>query len=113
MRVAVHIPAGHPDSPDGPAVVAYRLGRVRDGIDNHLIHTGETVPMDEFLVGLSKQAEAEYPDCEIKVEHLVDNGDGTATWVPADEFDPEAHTPAGEGEAKATEVTVQAEVGTP
>ena len=105
MRVAVHFPAGHPLAPDG-AVVAYKLGRIRDGIDNHIIHTGETVPLDEFVTGLVGQAQAEYPDAEIKVERLVDNGDETSSWVPAEEFEPAQAAPPGE--AHAADFTAQA-----
>jgi hypothetical protein len=114
MRVAVHIPPDHPahgGGVQGPAVCAYRLGRIRDGIDNFYVHSGETIPLDEFVSGLVEQAKAEFPEpgVEVKVERLIDNGDGTASWIDAEDFDADEHTPAGAGEGKAAEINVQAE----
>lgn len=111
-RVAVHLPPGHPHGdPEQTVVVAFRLGRIRDGIDNLIIHTGEVVPIEEFRAGLFKQAQAEYPGAEVKLERLVDNGDGTARWIDAIEFDPSQHVPAGSGEGRAATVSVQSGQG--
>lgn len=109
-RVAVHIPPGHPHHGGGEQtdVVAYRLGRIRDGIDNFNVATGETTPVDDLAAGLADQARAEYPDCEVKLERLVDNGDGTSRWIPADEFDAEQHTPAPGGGSAARTFTATA-----
>ena len=112
MRVAVHLPDDHPH---GGGVVAYKLGRIRDGVDNHVLHTGETVPLDEFVAGLVKQAHEEYPEdgVEVRVERLVDNGDGTMSWVDAEDFDPDEHAEAGEGDSKSTEVHVESRTEAP
>jgi hypothetical protein len=110
-RVAVHLPPGHPHGlPDEPVVFAYRLGRIRDGQDNLLIHSGETIPLDVLIGGLVKQAKAEYPEkgVEVKLERLVDNGDDTASWIDAEQFDPEQHTPAGAGTGAARAIHVDA-----
>lgn len=106
MRVAVHLPEGHPH---GSGVVAYKLGRIRDGVDNHVIHTGETTPIEEFVAGLVEQAKRDYPEegVQVKVERLVDNGDDTMSWVDAEQFDPDEHEPAAEGESKSAEINVE------
>lgn len=96
MRIAVHFPAEHPESGGEEAVVAYRLGRIEDGVHNAPVGHDE-VPLDEYLTRLVKQAQAEYPDCEVVIERLVDNGDDTSRWIPATEFDPEEHQPVGPG----------------
>lgn len=109
MRVAVHLPDDHPD---GGGVVAYKLGRIRDGIDNHVVHTGEMTPLDEFAAGLVEQAKRDYPQDGVKVvvERLVDNGDGTAKWIPADDFDPEQHRSPEAGGGAAREFNVESKV---
>lgn len=111
MRVAVYLPPDHPahgGGVEGPAVSAYRLGRIRDGVDNFYVHSGQTIPIDQFVAGLIAQAQAEFPTAEVKLERLVDNGDGTGTWVPDEQYDPALHTPAPSGESTATEINVQA-----
>lgn len=69
MRVVVHHPARVED--DGTEVAesvsAYRLGHVTD-FTNPI--TGETTPAEEVVKALVEQAQAEYPDCEVSVEHL-------------------------------------------
>lgn len=99
MRVAVHLPPDHPEhggGVEGSAVIAYRLGRIEEGVHNAPIGH-EPVPISDFVVALFKQAQAEYPGAEVRLERLVDNGDGTSSWVDAQEFDPEVHTPQGPG----------------
>lgn len=95
MRVAVICPDDHPVSPG--AVFAYRLGRIEDGVHNHVIHTGEVTPVEEFAAGLVEQAKREYPDHTVRIERLVDNGDNTGTWVPLEELTDEhkLHAPGG------------------
>jgi hypothetical protein len=110
-RVAVHLPPGHPHGePDRTVVVAYRLGRIREGQDNFLIHTGQTIPLEQFTQGLVDQATVEYPDATVVVERLVmdDDGSDSAHWIPASEFDPAAHTPAGAGTGMAKTLHVSA-----
>lgn len=100
MRVAVLLPPDHPEhggGTDGPATVAYNLGRIEDGVHNAPLGH-DPVPLDDFVQGMVERAKADYPDAEVRVERLVDNGDGTSSWVPADEFDPETHTAQGPGE---------------
>jgi hypothetical protein len=96
MRVAVHFPDDHPLAQDGAAVVAYRLGRVEDGVHNAPVGH-DPVPLDEFLTRLVRDAREEFPDADVVIERLIDNGDGTSGWIPAEEFDPEEHTPVGAG----------------
>lgn len=105
MRVAVHLPESHPA---GPGVVAFRLGRIREGIDNHVLHTGVTTPLDEFVVGLLAQAKAEFPEegVEVKLERLVSLDDGTAEWVAVDQVTDE-HVLVPPGEDKAAEFHVE------
>ncbi|MGD0386757.1 MAG: hypothetical protein ABSB73_11565 [Solirubrobacteraceae bacterium] len=108
-RVAVTLPPGHPHGdPDEPVTFAFRLGRIREGLDNVLVHTGETIPIDEFTQALVDQALADYPGCQVGVERLVMDTDGSdsAQWIPTSEFDAEQHTPAGAGAARATTVHV-------
>lgn len=105
MRVAVQCPDDHPVSPG--AVFAFRLGRIEDGVHNHVLHTGETVPLQDFVAGLVGLAKEEFPGHTVRIERLVDSGDGTSRWVPADEFDPEQHTPAPPGgSSKSAEINV-------
>lgn len=111
MRVAVHIPPDHPEhggGVEGNAVIAYRLGRIEDGVHNAPIGY-DLVPFDEFVQGLFAKAQAEYPDCEVRVERLIDNGDNTSTWISAEEFDPELHTPQGAGNIVTGEFHVTSE----
>lgn len=110
MRVAVHFPAGHELAPgeDGQesqgAVVAYRLGRIEDGVHNAPVGH-EPVSLEEFVQRLVAQAQEEYPDAEVVVERLVANEDGTARWISASEFDPEQHRPVAAGQTIVREVT--------
>lgn len=122
MRIAVYYPAGHPavgvypeghpqaGQPAEPTAFAYRLGRIEDGVHNHVLHTGETIPLQEFVGGLVAQAKAEHPDAQVVVERLVDNGDETSRWIAADQLSAE-HTPAppGGAAAAATEISVSSE----
>lgn len=112
MRIAVHFPDGHPLAPEGPAVAAYKLGRIEDGVHNAPVGHA-AVPLHEFLIGLLKEAQAEYPECEVKIERLIDNGDETSRWISADEFDPEKHTPVGAGASIAREIGVSASPADP
>lgn len=107
MRVTVVCPDDHPVSPG--AEFAFRLGRVEDGIHNHLLHTGETIPMDEFLGALVEQARQEYPDHEVRVDVLVQNDKDPTTshWVTSDEYDPEVHARVGAGAIREREFTIQ------
>ena len=96
-------------SPDDPsATFAYRLGRIDPGVHNHELHTGRTTPIDEFIAGLVEQAQAEYPDHEVRVERIVVDGDA-ATWIPDDEFDPERHTAVEPGVEKQATIHVTSE----
>lgn len=123
MRVAVHFAAGHPlargDGPDlephdGPAVVAYKLGRIEDGVHNAPIGH-EQIPLEDFIRALLKQAQAEYPhhlvtqdetvENRISVERLVRDGD-EGRWIPADQFDPERHEAVGPGQQITRELGV-------
>jgi hypothetical protein len=108
----VHFPPEHALNAAGeePAVVAYKLGRIEDGVHNAPVGH-EPVALDEFVNGLVAQAQAEYPDATIAVERLVDNGDGTSRWIPADQFDPEQHTPVGPGNQVARDVTTDLSAG--
>lgn len=115
MRVAVHLPSGHPEhgDPDNPetVVVAYRLGRIREGIDNLILHTGELVPLDKFVAGLITQARAEFPAAEVKLERLVQKADkpDEGEWIPAESFNPDQHTPVGAGASTSKDLHVVAE----
>lgn len=84
MRVAVH----HPDS----SISAFRLGRIED-FTNPI--TAETTPKEQVAAKLLADAQAEYPDCEIVLERLVDNGDGTSTWVHHEQVPDGALSPGG------------------
>lgn len=107
MRVAVHFSDDHPLAQgDGPHVAAYKLGRIEDGVHNAPVGHPE-VPLDEFLANLVSQAREEYPDAQVVVERLVDNGDETSSWIPADEFDPEVHQPVGAGAQLARDLTAE------
>lgn len=119
MRVAVHFAEDHPlAQDDGPAVVAYRLGRIEDGVHNAPAGH-DPVALDEFLARLTRQARDEYPNHlvtqdesvgnRISIEVLVDNGDGTSRWINADHFDPEQHTRAGAGRQVQRDVSASAE----
>lgn len=105
MRIAVHFPKDHPVSPG--AVVAYRLGRIVDGVHNHVMHEGVTVPLDEFVGGLVAQARAEFPDCDVRIERLIEHGEGEGRWIDSEKFNPSRHTPLGAGKVlPAREVSV-------
>jgi hypothetical protein len=108
MRVAVVCP---PDDPVNPgAHFAFRLGRVEDGVHNHLLHTGETIPMDDFMAGLVEQAKAEFPNAEVRVEVLVeDGGPEKGKWVTEDEYDPDQHVRVGRGQIRSAEFTAASE----
>jgi hypothetical protein len=97
MRVAVTLPAEHPESGGEEATIAYRLGRIEDGVHNLIVHTGEIVPLEEFLAGLIKQAEAEYPTAKVEVQRLIKDGEDAGKWIAAEAFDPEKHEPVGSG----------------
>jgi hypothetical protein len=108
-RVAVTLPPGHPHGePDEQVTFAFRLGRIREGIDTLVIHTGQTIPLDEFTQGLIDQAHAEYPGCDVAVQRLVMDGDDSAHWIPAAEFDPAVHVPAGAGSGRVATFNAQA-----
>jgi hypothetical protein len=103
MRVAVYLPDGHPEAPGGACVVAYKFGRVEDGVQNYMAHTNTTVPIKEFVSALADRAREEYPSpAEVKIEHFHDNGDGTASWSS----DPPAE-PVPAGETHEVEITAQ------
>lgn len=117
MRVAVYL---HPDHPhagvdaegnraEEPVVLAFRLGRIEEGVHNAPIGH-PAIPLDDFVKGLVAEARAEYPDAmDVRVERLIDNGDGTGRWIPDDEYNPDAHTAVGPGNIKSTEVHVTSE----
>lgn len=69
MRVVVHHPARVEE--DGTEVpeskAAFRVGRITDHTD---LLTGETTPADKVAELLAEQARAEFPDCEVSIEHL-------------------------------------------
>jgi hypothetical protein len=93
MRVAVH----HPERKEGeetiPASVsAFRLGRITDLVDPL---SGETTPAEQVVEKLSEEAAREFPDCEIVVERLVDNGDETSSWVRVEDVPEGATSPDG------------------
>ena len=104
MRVAVHLPADHPESGGQESVCAYRLGRVVDGLHNAAVGY-EPVPVEDLARKIAEEAQAEYPTAVVKIERLVDNGDGTSRWVAEDEFDVAAHKLVGGGEFKTTELS--------
>lgn len=128
MRVAVYLPKDHPavgvypeghpqaGQPAEPTPFAYRLGRIEDGVHNHILHTGETIPIEEFVGGLVKLAREEYEGAVVTVERLVqveppseEHPAGQAQWVPADAFNPDEHTPAPPGgSSKAAEFSAVA-----
>lgn len=121
MRVAVYLPKGHPEAgvdPESgqpveePREFAYRLGRIEEGVHNAPIGHPE-IPFEEFVNGLAEQARQEYPDARVVIEKMIDNGDRTAAWIAAEEFDPEKHTPMGAGNIKATEIHVTNEQDAP
>lgn len=96
MRVAVHFTADHPLSGGEESVAAYRLGRIEDGVHNAPLGF-DPVALEDYVANAVKAAQDEFPGASVVVERLVDNGDGTSSWIPADEFDPEEHTPVGAG----------------
>jgi hypothetical protein len=102
MRVAVHFPDG--------TVSAYRLGRIEDGRHNFFIHTGETIPIDEFVQGLVDQAKKEFPDADVVVERLVATENGESEWISAEEFDTEQYTAVDAGNTQAQGVNAAAPV---
>ena len=72
MRVAIHYPADHPESPG--AVGAYRLGRVEEGVHN--APPGfPPIPIEQYLATMVEQAQKENPGCEIVIERLVADHD--------------------------------------
>lgn len=81
MRVAIHQPAGTaPYGTEIPAAVgAYKFGRIDDFV-NPL--TGETTQKKDVAAKLLADARAEFHDCEVFIEHLIDDGDGTSHWAP-------------------------------
>lgn len=107
MRVAVHHPA-RTEEVDGEtvevpeSVAAFRLGRIED-FTNPL--TGETTPKDEVAAHLLKEAQAEFPDLECKIEYLT-NEEGGETSVWASTPPPEGSSPGG-GVAAAQELHVE------
>lgn len=128
MRIAVHFAAGHElargDGPglepsDAPAIAAYKLGRIEDGVHNAPVGH-PAVPLDDFLKGLLAEAQAEYPEHKISqdpkvanrisIERLVQSADDPeqGEWIPADTFDPEVHVPVGAGVTIEREVTAGA-----
>jgi hypothetical protein len=120
MRVAVHHPPRtEPDGTEIPeTVAAFRQGRIED-FANPL--TGETTPKEKVAEILLEQAKAEFPDCGVKLEVLVHNGDGegegenpedafetrtgTSTWVPHDQV-PEGAV-SSKGATVARELSVE------
>jgi hypothetical protein len=74
MRVALYFPDG--------AVASYKLGRIVDGAHTTDILTGQTTSVQELAEALAEQAKAEYPQCQVKIEKWVDNGDETSQFVP-------------------------------
>lgn len=109
MRVAVHFDDDHPlAQADGPAVVAFRVGRIEDGVHNAPVGH-DPVELGEFLQRVLTLAHAEYPECEItqdesipnriSLERLVQKAEDPAAgeWISADKFDPDVHVPVGAG----------------
>jgi hypothetical protein len=95
MRVAVHHPEREEDGETVPASVsAFRLGRLtpETGI-NHF--TGDHLSVEQQAEALLKQAKAEFPDCEIVLERLIDNGDETSSWVRVEDVPEGAVSPDG------------------
>jgi hypothetical protein len=108
-RIAVYLPSGHaehgdPDNPE-PALTVYRLGRIEEGVHNAPAGFAP-IPYGEFVERLLEDAKREYPDAQVRVERIVDNGDGTSSWIPADEFDPAVHKSTIAGQSRQAEVTV-------
>lgn len=120
MRVAVYLPAGHPEVgvyPEGherageqaePTPFAYNLGRIEEGVHN--APPGfEPVPYFEYVQAVLARARQDYPDAEkIVVERLVQSAENPdeGAWIAADEFDPAVHAPVGPGNVKSKEVHV-------
>lgn len=69
MRVVVNHPARVEE--DGTEIAesksAFRLGRISDHTD---LLTGETTPREKVAEILTEQAKAEFPGCEVSIEHL-------------------------------------------
>lgn len=108
MRVAVHFPADHPLSPGEASVAAYRLGRIEDGVHNAPLGY-DPIPLDQYLANVVKAAKAEYPDADVVIERLVeDGGPEQGKWIPAEEFDAGKHTPVGAGQHVEREVSASA-----
>lgn len=94
MRVAIHHPEHKEDGEMVPgSVSAFRTGRIEDHVD---LLTGQTTPRERVAEILAEQAKLEFPDCEIMIEHLHDNGDGTSTWKDHAPGEDEEAVPAGE-----------------
>lgn len=106
MRIAVTCPDDHSVSPG--ATFAYALGRIEEGVHNAPPgHPAQE--LEDYVLGLVEQARAEFPGHEVRVERLVDRGDGTGEWIAADEFDPKVHTSVGPGNVKSTQMHVTSE----
>lgn len=106
MRVAVHYQDDHPQHPG--AVFAYLLGRIEDGVHN--VAAGhDPVPIDAYVSRLIERARAEFPDAlDVRLERLIDNGDGTSRWIAATEYDPSRHRALAGGETVARALEVSA-----
>lgn len=93
MRIAIHHPARTEGEQEIPASVsAFRLGRVLDFVNPM---TGETTSAPDVAAALLEQAKTEYPDCEVVLERLVDNGDGTSSWLHENEVPEGSKSPDG------------------
>lgn len=101
MRIAVTCPDDHSVSPG--ATFAYALGRIEEGVHNAPIGHAP-VPFADFVARLLAEARAEFPGAVVRLERMVDNGDGTSSWIDAEEFDPAVHRSTVAGAPKATEI---------
>lgn len=94
MRVALLHPARTEE--DGtqvePSISAFRMGRI-EGFTNPI--TAEHTSAEDVALHLIAAAEQEHPECEVFIQHLVDNGDGTSRWVKAHEVPEGAVSPDG------------------
>jgi hypothetical protein len=98
MRVVVHHPARVEE--DGTEVpeskAAFRVGRIEDHTD---LLTGETTPREKVAEILLQQAQEEFPDLEVSVEHLhpVDRNEETGEVTSHEWRDhpPEGSVPPG------------------
>lgn len=119
MRVAVHHPAR--TNAEGVAVPesvsAYRLGRIDDFVNPI---TGETTSKEDVAAKLLADAQAEFPDCQVVLERLVcnndgtpENGGGTSTWVHHEQVPAGATSPDGTVIAAPEIVAAQPQEATP